>query len=79
VRVPFLELAGIVCTGAQIARAALIAAQKLDGGDGDPAFLRAKIATARHFADPMLTQAPGLRDTVTAGAAGVLAPADDQF
>ena len=42
-------------------------------------FLRAKIATARHFADHCLTHAPGLRDTVVAGAAGVLAFADEQF
>ena len=39
------------------------------GGDGDAAFLRAKIATARHFADHCLTRAPGLRDTVVDGAA----------
>ena len=77
--VPFLELAGIVCGGAQLARAAQIAAKKLAAGDGDAAFLNAKIATARHFADHCLTQAPGLRDTVVAGAAGALALADEQF
>jgi hypothetical protein len=41
--------------------------------------MRAKIATARHFADHLLTQAPGLRDTIVEGAAGVLALADDEF
>ena len=76
---PFLELAGIVCGGAQLARSAQIAAKKLSSGDGDAAFLNAKIATARHFADHCLTHAPGLRDTVVAGAAGALALADDQF
>jgi 3-(methylsulfanyl)propanoyl-CoA dehydrogenase len=76
---PFLELAGTVCGGAQLGRAALRAAKKLDSGDGDPGFLRAKIATARHFADHCLAQAPGLRDTVVAGATGVLALAEDQF
>jgi alkylation response protein AidB-like acyl-CoA dehydrogenase len=77
--VPFLELAGIVCGGAQLGRAALIAANKLTAGEGDTCFLQAKIATARHFADHCLTQAVGLCDTVVHGAAGALALADDQF
>ena len=77
--VPFLELAGIVCGGAQLGRAALVAARKLGAGEGDANFLRAKIATARHFTEHCLTHAPGLRDTVLAGAAGLLAIADDQF
>jgi 3-(methylthio)propanoyl-CoA dehydrogenase len=77
--VPFLELAGIACGGAQLARAALIAMSRLDAGEGDPAYLRAKIATARHFADHCLTHAPALRDTVVGGAAGTLALADDAF
>jgi len=76
---PFLELAGIVFGGAQLARAALIAEKKLSGGKGDAAFLRAKITTARHFADHYLTMAPALRDIVTDGAASVLAIADDEF
>ncbi len=32
---PFLELAGVVCGGAQLGRAALAAARKLAAGDGD--------------------------------------------
>jgi hypothetical protein len=77
--VPFLELAGTVCGGAQLGRAALVATRKLGADGSDAAFLRAKIATARHFADHCLTQAPGLRDTVIHGAAGALGLADDQF
>ena len=82
---PFLELAGIVLGGAQLARAALIAARNLGNGNGsgssngDAAFMRAKIATARHFADHCLTLAPALRDTVVDGAAGVLALADEEL
>ena len=41
--VPFLELAGIVCGGAQLARAALAAARHLAAGSGDADFLRAKL------------------------------------
>ncbi len=77
--VPFLELAGIVCGGAQLGRAALIAATKLDTGEGDAAFLRAKLVTARHFADHWLTRAPGLQQMVTAGSQSVLALGDEQF
>jgi len=76
--VPLLELAGIVFGGAQLARAALVATSKLAAGDPDAAFMRAKIVTARHFADHVLTQAPGLHETIVAGAASVLALADDE-
>jgi 3-(methylsulfanyl)propanoyl-CoA dehydrogenase len=77
--VPFLKLTGIVAGGWQMARAAMIAHAKLAKGEGDAEFLRAKIATARFYADHYLAQAPGLRDTVVAGAPGVLALAAEQF
>jgi len=77
--VPFLKLMGIVAGGWQLARAAQIAHAKLAKGEGDAAFLKAKIATARFYADHYLTQAPGLRDTVITGAPGVLALAAEQF
>ena len=77
--VTYLKLAGIVLGGWQMARAALVAQRKLDAGEGDAAFYRAKIATARFFADHMLSQAPGLRHAIVEGAAGVLALDVDQF
>ncbi|HZM35435.1 MAG TPA: acyl-CoA dehydrogenase [Burkholderiales bacterium] len=77
--VPFLKLMGIVAGGWQMARAALIAERKLASGDGGKAFLEAKVKTARFYADQVLVQAPGLRDTVTRGAEGVMALSDDQF
>ena len=77
--VPLLELAGIVFGGAQLARSASIAAARLARGEGEAGFMRAKLATARHFADHLLVQAPGLRDTIVEGAAGSLALADDEF
>ena len=39
----------------------------------------AKIATARFYAEHVLVQAPGLRDTVVKGGAGVMALSDEQF
>ncbi|MDB5933678.1 MAG: acyl-CoA dehydrogenase, partial [Massilia sp.] len=77
--VPYLRLAGIVLGGWQMARAALVAQQKLDAGDGDAAFYRAKIATARFFADHILSQAPGLRSAIVDGSGSVLALAEEQF
>jgi 3-(methylthio)propanoyl-CoA dehydrogenase len=77
--VPYLKLAGIVLGGWQMARAALAARRKLDGGAGDAAFYRAKIATARFFADHVLAQADGLCHAIVNGAAGVLALDVDQF
>jgi hypothetical protein len=76
--VPFLRLFGIVAGGWQMARAALVAQGKIDGGDNDP-FYAAKIVTARFFADHFLSQADGLSSTVTDGAIGVMALADDMF
>ncbi len=77
--VTYLKLAGIVLGGWQMARAALVAQKRLDAGEGDAAFYRAKIGTARFFADHILSQAPGLRTSIVDGAAGVLALEIEQF
>jgi hypothetical protein len=77
--VPMLKLMGIVCGGWQMARSALVAQKKLSAKDGDASFYQAKIATARFYADHVLTQAPGLRNTVVRGAAGVMALTEEQF
>jgi butyryl-CoA dehydrogenase len=75
----YLKLAGIVLGGWQMARAAVIARQKLDANEGDAGFYKAKIATARFFADHILSQASGLRIAIIDGSAGVLALSEDQF
>ena len=74
--VPFLKLMGIVAGGWQMARAALAAEKNVSE---DKAFYEAKIATARFYADHVLVQAPGLRNTVVNGAAGVMALSEEQF
>ena len=53
--------------------------KRATGGAGDAAFLQAKISTARFFADHYLSQAPGLREAIVQGAAGVLALTEEQF
>jgi alkylation response protein AidB-like acyl-CoA dehydrogenase len=75
----YLKLAGIVLGGWVMARSALIAQRKLDAGEGDESFYKAKIATARFFADHILTQAWGLQVAIVEGSAGVLALSEDQF
>jgi butyryl-CoA dehydrogenase len=72
-------MAGVVLGGWQMARAAQIAQQKLASGEGDASFYKAKIATARFFADHYLSTATGSRDAIVEGSAGVLALTEDQF
>jgi 3-(methylthio)propanoyl-CoA dehydrogenase len=77
--VPYLKLAGVVLGGWQMARAALIAEKTLQAGNGDAKFLRAKIGTARFFAEHVMAQAGAYRTAVIEGSAGVLALDEDQF
>ncbi|MDE1984237.1 MAG: acyl-CoA dehydrogenase [Gammaproteobacteria bacterium] len=77
--VPFLMLLGTVAGGWQMARAALVAQQKLGKADADAAFYKAKIGTARFYADYELGKAPALKESIVAGASGVLALSEDQF
>jgi len=76
--VPWLRLCGTALCGWQLGRSAQAAQRLLAAGGGDEPFLRAKIATARFYADHVLVQAPGLAQTVLSGGAGWLAAnADD--
>ena len=76
--VPYLLLAGNVVAGWQMARALLVAEDQLAAGvEAD--FMRAKITTARFYGDHILSQAPGLRDSIVEGAAGVTEMALDAF
>jgi hypothetical protein len=77
--VPFLKLMGIVCGGWQMARAAQVAQRKLKAGEGDQAFYRAKIVTAKFFASHFLAQAPTLRNVIVDGGADVMALAEESF
>jgi alkylation response protein AidB-like acyl-CoA dehydrogenase len=70
--VPYLMLAGNLVAGWQLARSLLVAEDLLAKGE-EPEFLRAKIATARFYADHILSQAPGLRDSIVEGADSVTA------
>jgi butyryl-CoA dehydrogenase len=75
----YLKLAGSVVAGWQMARAALISETKLKAGEGDAEFYKAKIVTARFFADHILSQASGLRTAILEGSAGTLGLSVEQF
>ena len=55
--VPFLRLAGTALGGWLLARGAMAAQGRLATRDGDPAFLEAKIVTARFYAEVILPPA----------------------
>jgi 3-(methylthio)propanoyl-CoA dehydrogenase len=77
--VPYLMLAGNLMAGWQLARALLVAEEQLADGQGDAAFLRAKVATARFYGDHLLSKAPATRDAIVEGADSVTALALDAF
>ncbi|MBE2244141.1 MAG: acyl-CoA dehydrogenase [Burkholderiaceae bacterium] len=76
--VPYMMLAGNLVAGWQLGRALIAAEDRLAAGE-DAAFMTAKIATARFYAEHILTRAPGLRDAIVEGAASVTALAPDAF
>jgi len=77
--VPYLKLWGVVAGGWQMGRAALIAHAQLAEGTGNADFLRAKIATARFYAECLLPQASGYAHAVTHGGDSVLALPAEAF
>ncbi len=77
--VPYLTLAGTLIAGWQMARALLVAEAQRQAGEGDAAFLDAKIATAVFHAEHLLIRIPGLRDSIVEGAESVTALALESF
>ncbi len=77
--VPYLMLAGNVMAGWQMARGFVAAHQALSQVDSDKAFMQAKMATARFYADHILSKAPSVRDSIVEGAGSVTALALEAF
>jgi hypothetical protein len=73
--VAYLMLAASTVAGWQLARALLIAA----GSHGVGGFGAAKVATARFYAEHVLSQVPGQRDVVIGGGESVLGMALEGF
>jgi hypothetical protein len=76
--VPYLMLAGNLMAGWQMARALLVAEKAVAAGSDVP-FMQAKVTTARFYADHILSQAPGVRDSIVDGADSVTEMALDAF
>jgi hypothetical protein len=77
--VPFLRLAGTALGGWLLARSALVAQAKLATRDGDPAFLEAKVITARFYAEVILPPALAQLGPLKAAGRTVFALKEEQF
>ena len=73
----YMMLVGYVCGGWQMARAALIARQRLEGEQA--AFYQAKLMTAQCYAEQIMPKTAALQVTIKSGGRSVMALADDQF
>jgi len=76
---PLMHLAGIAGGGWMLAKAALEARRRLDAGQGDPAFMAARITTARFMADAVLPFTAAHRAAVQADPDSLMALDDEQF
>jgi 3-(methylthio)propanoyl-CoA dehydrogenase len=76
--VPYLMLAGNLMAGWQMARALLVAEDRLAAGE-EVAFMQAKITTARFYAEHILSKAPGVRDSIVEGHAAITEMALESF
>jgi len=79
---PYLRLFGTVAGGWLMAMAALAATRRLsEAGENmaDKAFLKAKLATARFYADNILIQADALATQITRGSPPALALSAEEF
>ncbi len=77
--VPYLKLWGIVAGGWQMARAAQISARHIAAGDPEADFYRAKLTTARFYADHVLSQSSWLQHQIVNGSAAVLRLDDEGY
>ena len=77
VAINYLMLMGYVCGGWQMARAAMIAAQKF-ASSGDE-FYRSKLVTARFYAEHYLPRTDGHFSAIRAGSGSIMALGEEQF
>ena len=69
--VSYLDLLGTTLGGWMMGRSAEIALQKLEDGIGDPEFYKAKVVSARFFADQVLVEAPSHSEKIISGASSI--------
>ncbi|CAA6808609.1 MAG: Acyl-CoA dehydrogenase (EC [uncultured Thiotrichaceae bacterium] len=77
--VNFLMLFGYLCGGWLMVKSALQARSMLDTGEGDKAFLQAKLITAQFYCQHFLPRTRACLATVKAGSESMMAMPEDQF
>ena len=77
--VPYMHLVGVVAVGLMWLRMASAAARLKAAGEGDAAFLDAKLVTARYYAERVLPEAGALRRKIEGGAEAVMALPVEMF
>lgn len=75
----YLHLTGIVSLGLMWLRMATAAHAQLAMGQGDKAFLEAKLVTARFFAERIMPDAGSLRRKIEGGAESMMALPEEMF
>jgi len=75
----YMHLMGIVAVGLMWLRMATAAAALKSSGEGDAAFLDAKLVTARYFAERVIPQAGALRRQIEGGSESIMALPPEMF
>jgi len=77
--VNFMMLMGYLCGGWVMGKSALKAAQLLEAGGADEAFLKAKLVTAQFYFDHLLPRTDSYLVTIKSGSESMMALDVDQF
>ena len=77
--VPYMHLMGIVAVGMMWLRMATAAQRMLAAGEGDAAFLNAKLLTARFYAERIMPDTGSLRRKLESGAESMMAMPVEMF
>ena len=72
-------LAGTVIGAWQMGRAAEIAYRKLAGKEGNADFYKAKVITARFYAEEILPRSAGYLEAATSDSSSAMEMPEDQF
>jgi alkylation response protein AidB-like acyl-CoA dehydrogenase len=75
----YMHIMGIVATGLMWLRMASAAARLIQAGEGDVAWLEAKLVTARFYAERIMPDAGALRRKIEGGAEAVMALPPEMF
>jgi len=76
---PYLHLMGIVAVGLMWLRMAIAASKLKTAGEGDAAFLDAKLVTARYYAERIMPDAGAFRRKIEGGSEAMMALPPEMF